>query len=78
MSRHDKHSHCEHVLKFCEKCDVPYCSKCNFEWAKPCNLPHYQHWLRYDTTTWPRLDTVTSTLESTSMGHNHSQAVSGA
>jgi len=29
---HDHHNHCEHVLKFCDKCDRPYCTKCKREW----------------------------------------------
>lgn len=27
-----QHTHCEHDLKFCEKCDVVFCKKCSQEW----------------------------------------------
>ncbi len=32
MGLHDHHNHCEHELKYCEKCDVVYCKKCSKEW----------------------------------------------
>lgn len=30
------HTHftCEHELKFCKECDIPYCGKCGKEWGK--------------------------------------------
>lgn len=31
MGKHD-HKVCEHVLEYCEICDVVYCTKCNKEW----------------------------------------------
>lgn len=30
--KHNHHDHCEHVVKYCAKCDVAYCEKCNKEW----------------------------------------------
>lgn len=30
------HTHftCEHELKFCKECDIPFCGKCGKEWGK--------------------------------------------
>ncbi len=25
---------CDHVLKFCKKCDIVYCEKCRLEWKR--------------------------------------------
>ncbi len=75
---HAAHSKCEHVLAFCEKCEVPYCSKCNFEWAQPCRLNH-SNWITYPytpnvypgTTLLSKLSTSTGTL----MATNHASHV---
>lgn len=40
MSNHN-HSHCNHDLKYCEKCDVCYCTKCDREWGG------HTHWTWY-------------------------------
>jgi hypothetical protein len=49
MSQHDHHNHCDHDLKYCEKCDCVYCKKCEMEWKKP-----EYHWYPYYPTypTW--------------------------
>ncbi len=33
MANHT-HFTCEHELKFCKECDVPFCGKCGKEWGK--------------------------------------------
>ena len=29
-----KHNHCEHEVRYCEKCNVCYCTKCEKEWKE--------------------------------------------
>lgn len=58
MASHATHNKCDHVLAFCEKCEVPYCSWCYTEWAQPCLLNHYINYnypnapYIYPGTTW--------------------------
>ena len=58
MSKHDKHDHCEHEVKYCDKCDTAYCGKCNKEWTTdPCTLNHYPWYNDTGTVTnvWPKI-----------------------
>ncbi|GAG40375.1 unnamed protein product, partial [marine sediment metagenome] len=34
MHEHIDQKECEHILKYCKKCDVVYCEKCKSEWKK--------------------------------------------
>lgn len=40
-----QHHHCNHVLVYCEDCDLAYCSKCHKEWGQ--NI----FWTSMGTTT---------------------------
>ena len=48
---HSHHNHCEHALKFCEKCDRPYCTKCLREWYSYSYSYSYGYQLPYQWTT---------------------------
>ena len=44
---HDHHNHCDHQLKYCDKCDVAYCATCNLEW-KQSSVSLQDYWRFYD------------------------------
>jgi hypothetical protein len=48
-----RHDHCEHDLKYCEKCDVVYCLKCDKEWGGHYCHSWYPYYIYTPTTTIP-------------------------
>jgi hypothetical protein len=75
---HDIHTHCDHDLKYCKTCDVPYCTKCGREWKAhtfitPYTIPQYPKYPA--TTNWQNPPVWTSgTSDNVSVGmgsHNH-------
>ena len=42
MHTHGFHHHCNHILKYCEHCDVVYCDKCGREWGEK-RVSHYTY-----------------------------------
>jgi hypothetical protein len=53
MLNHE-HKTCDHVLKYCEKCDVAYCTKCGEEWKKQSPIDLYRQYP--PTPQWPHRD----------------------
>ena len=33
-TEHNHPSECDHVLRYCKKCDVAYCTICGMEWGR--------------------------------------------
>jgi hypothetical protein len=48
-----EHHDCEHVLKFCRKCDEAYCTACRAVWRKPCTQNHFPYAFYSERRTWP-------------------------
>jgi hypothetical protein len=63
------HCHCEHDLKYCEKCDVVYCTKCGKEWTW-CSTWTHMDYPPFGTITFGgTADTVPSNYKF--MAHSH-------
>ena len=80
-NRHNRHSHCEHKVEFCDHCDLVYCTKCSHEWGAACSLNHYPYawysnpWTISPTTTitWDAAGgTAAEAMALGSDGHVHS------
>lgn len=67
------HTHCccDHVLAYCQVCDVAYCTKCGREWYAHRWTYHHNDWVKYvePTITWSG---ATITDSNTGGGHEHS------
>lgn len=64
------HSHCKHILKVCEPCDMAYCNKCNKEWGGACHRSHY-----YGGSQWFALPYYGTTTTVTGDGDSHTDTV---
>jgi hypothetical protein len=65
-----EHCHCDHDLKYCEKCKVVFCKKCGQEWYE--NSIHiYPNITPAVTYRWDYTTTTVGDWDSSKMICNH-------